>query len=483
MGEIYLANDRVNGKQVAIKLMAIEDPQETKLLKSEIDIGLSLKHGNIIEAFYANTTEIAGIEFFYQSMEFHKSGNLRNALGAYIGPIPLPDCYKLMIDLTNGLQYAHQRIVHRDLKPENILVGNDGSYKICDFGLAKYVDNKTRTHTLKGSGTYPYMAPECWTYDSNTIAMDLYALGIICFEVLSRKLPFNGRNESEIREKHLFEPLPNILDFRRDVPIKLAQMIGKLTNKRPAERYSCTSEIINVLASISDEFLETPRTNDRLLHLANKTISEQQKKQLEGQKKASELQTKKKLLDHSIELLFQKFTDRIGEINSQLEQGKIHVQKGKSSLSVSFQGKSVQFLFFPESEIQQQIERRIKAGKDFQIQKWGFLVQEVEKTYLQKDNIILIGKAELSAGYSGASWGFNLILKKTNEQDLYGEWYIVWFNDSPLVARQQFQHYALDVPEFYQEYEYGRGNVMHVRTMVFKYLNEDDIDATLEQIL
>ena len=483
MGEIYLCQDKINDRQVAIKLIAIDNPTEAKLFQSEIDISLALKHNNIIQTHYANTSTVSGVDFYYQVMEFHKNGNLRNVLINSTENISLADCYKIMTDLANGLQHAHQKIIHRDLKPENILYGNDGNYKICDFGLAKYVDNKTRTQTFKGSGTYPYMAPECWTFDSNTISMDLYALGIIYFEILTKKLPFIGRNETEIKEKHLFETLPNLLDFRGDIPIKIVQMIGKMTNKRPAERYISVNEVINVLDSVSNEVIEVPKTNDKLLQLANKKIADQQREQLEGQRKMNELQTKDRLLDHSAELLFQKFIDRVNELNAHLEQAKINVQRSRRKLSISFQSKSIQFYFFSDSDIQQQIDRRIKAAKDFQIQRYGFLVQDVEKTYLEKDNVMLLGKAEIGGGYSRSGWGYNLILKRNGPEDLYGEWSIAWFNDSPLFAGQHLEHYPIDVPEFYQEYEFGRGNVMYVRSMVYKFLTNEDINATLERIL
>ncbi|NBP69182.1 MAG: serine/threonine protein kinase [Cytophagia bacterium] len=483
MGEIYLCHDIVNDRQVAIKLIAIDNPSEAKLLQAEIDISLALKHDNIIKTHYASTSTMNAVDFYYQVMDFHQNGNLRSVLTSTSENIPLADCYKIMTDLANGLQHAHQKIIHRDLKPENILLGNDGRYKICDFGLAKYVDNKTRTQTFKGSGTYPYMAPECWTFDSNTISMDLYALGIIFFELLTKRLPFTGKNESEIKEKHLFEQLPNLLDFRGGIPIKVVQMIGKMTNKRPADRYNSVNEIINVLESVSNEVIETPKTNEKLLQLANKKIADQQREQLEGQRKITELQTKERLLDHSTELLFQKFTDKVNELNNQLEQAKIVVQRGKRKLSISFQSKSIQFYFFPEADIQQQIDRRVRAAKDFQIQKYGFLVQEVEKTYLEKDNVMLIGKAEIGGGFSRERWGYNLILKRAGQDDLYGEWSVAWFNDSPLFAGQHFEHYPIDIPEFYQEYEFGRGNVIHVRSMVYKFLTDEVIDSTLEKIL
>lgn len=484
MGEIYLSDDTFNKVQVAIKLIALDNPEEVKLLENESKISLTLNDKNVVKTTFASTVNLHSVDYFYQVMEFHDKGSLRMKLKDLAEPLPLVECFKIMLDLANGLLYAHKTIIHRDLKPENILIGRDGNYKICDFGLAKYIDNKTRTHSFKGSGTLPYMAPECWTFDVNTVAMDIYSLGIIYYEILTNKLPFTGKNESELKDKHLFEPLPNIIEQRGDIPIRIVQMINKMTNKRATERYSSVQEIIAILKEVEYEKKDTPTNNNRLLQLAAKKIEGQKKEELEKQKQHMELQSKEKLLDHSIEMLFERFIGKIKELNGQLEEAKIDVRKTKRSLVISFQEKSIQFSFSHESAVKDYIEDSIENERNFQKRQYGFMIQDIPKSFLEKDQVILIGKAQMNSGYSAGQWGYNLLLRKTGEEDLYGEWSIVWFNDSALLQRHPLlQHYPLDTPDFFQEYEFGRGNVTHVRNMVYKLFTNEDIDETIEKIL
>lgn len=484
MGEIYLSDDTIDKVQVAIKLISIDNPDETKLLENESKISLALADKNIVKTIFASTVNLHGVDYFYQVMEYHEKGSLRAKLKSSTVPLPLNECFKIMLDLANGLEYAHKTIIHRDLKPENILIGSDGNYKICDFGLAKYIDNKTRTHSFKGSGTLPYMAPECWTYDTNTVSMDIYSLGIIHYEILTNKLPFTGKNESELKDKHLFEPLPNILEQRGEIPIRVVQMINKMTNKRASERYSSMQEIIALLEEVEHEKNDAPTNNNKLLQLAAKKVEERKKTELEQQKQHMEFKSKEKLLDHSISMLFDRFIAKISELNSQLEEVKIDVRKNKRSLILSFQSKSIQFSFSHESAVQDYLRDSIQNAKNFQIRQYGFMIQEIPKSFLEKDQIILIGKAQMNNGYSAGQWGYNLLLRKTGEEDLYGEWSIVWFNDSAFVARHPLlQHYPLDTPDFFQEYEFGRGNVMHVRNMAYKLFTNEDIDETIEKIL
>jgi serine/threonine protein kinase len=484
MGEIYLSDDTVNKVQVAIKLISIDNADEVKLLENESKISLTLVDKNIVKTTFASTVNLHGIDYFYQVMEFHANGSLRMKLKSLTAPLPLNECFKIMLDLANGLSYAHKTIIHRDLKPENILIGSDGNYKICDFGLAKYIDNRTRTHSFKGSGTLPYMAPECWTFEVNTVAMDIYSLGIIYFEILTNKLPFTGKNESELKDKHLFEPLPNILEQRGDIPIRIVQMINKMTNKRASERYPSMQEIIAILEEVEHEKKDVPTNNDKLLQLAAKKIEGQKKVELEQQKQHMEFQSKEKLLEHSIEMLFDRLIVKIKELNSQLEEVKIYVRKNKRNLVISFQEKSIQFSFSNESAVKDYLRDSIENAKNFQKRQYGFIIQEIPKSFLEKDQVILIGKAQMNNGYSEGQWGYNLLLRKTGEEDLYGEWSIVWFNDSAFIARHPLlQHYPLDTPDFFQEYEFGRGNVMHVRNMVYKLFTNEDIDETIGKIL
>ncbi|GAB3011266.1 hypothetical protein GCM10027284_33200 [Cyclobacterium sediminis] len=214
MGEIYTATDIIEATKKAIKIVPVENNEEHKLLISEFKLATSLNHKNIVTTEFFDEFESKNVKYIYCVMPFNNNGSLRDYLSSQKELIDLDSSIKLMIDLAIGLESAHTKVVHRDLKPENVLLDDNGNLQICDFGLAKLIDAKTRTKSFKGFGTLAYMAPECWMFDSNTKAMDIYSLGIIFYEILTLKQPFTGKTEQEFRDKHLYEPLPNISNIR-----------------------------------------------------------------------------------------------------------------------------------------------------------------------------------------------------------------------------------------------------------------------------
>jgi serine/threonine protein kinase len=194
MGEIYKGITKKNKEEVILKLIAIDDPSDEELLMREIDVSSALSHPNIVKTLSTGKIEIEGINYLFIVQNYYPAGNLRFFLRK---DIPLEKCIAMMLDILSGMKEVHKHIIHRDLKPENILVDSDEKLLITDFGLARYINEKTRTKSFKGSGTIPYMAPECWTGETNTISMDIYSLGILFFEILTGVLPYNARTESD----------------------------------------------------------------------------------------------------------------------------------------------------------------------------------------------------------------------------------------------------------------------------------------------
>lgn len=486
MGEIYSAVDTKDNSKKAIKIVPVENADEHKLLISEFELASSLKHKNIVPTEYFNEFKNNEVRYIYCVMPFNDNGSLRDFLKLKNDIIDLKKSIELMIDLANGLENAHQKIIHRDLKPENILLDANGNLQICDFGLAKLIDAKTRTKTLKGWGTLPYMAPECWMFDSNTKAMDIYSLGIIFYEILTLQQPFTGKTEQEFRDKHLYEQLPNISDRRVDLPIRLIEMISKMTSKRPQDRYSTMSEIIKILVQVNNSTdLEIDNKIDSLLKKANQKISATQKQELEREKEKEKIDSELKFIDFSIQSLFDKFQNRINEINKSLERNKIQISRNTSQMTVSFINKSFTISFYPNSDIQQRIINQKTAVRNHQKRQYGFVMHPPQETNLEKDNVVLIGQMVLGKkSFPSDSLGYNLLLRKVNSEDLYGEWWVVWFEDSGLSNRHpRLLHYAIGIPDFYDEYEFGRGRVMHTRNMYTKTLESEGVDSMIEKIL
>lgn len=485
MGEIYTANDSIDETKKAIKIVPVEDNDEYKLLISEFKLAASLKHKNIVTTEFFDEFDSKNVKYIYCVMPFNNNGSLRDYLSSKKELIDLDSSIKLMIDLANGLESAHTKVVHRDLKPENILLDVNGNLQICDFGLAKLIDEKTRTKSFKGFGTLAYMAPECWMFDSNTIAMDIYSLGIIFYEILTLKQPYTGKTEQEFRDKHLYEPLPNISNIRVDLPVRLLEMISRMTNKRPKERYDSLSEIVDILGTLKEKSGEKESKIDALLQKANKKISATEKKELARKKEKETVDSELKFLDYSKNSLFEKFSTRVNELNENLERAQIQISRNSSQMSISFMGKSFSISFYPNSDIKKRIKAQKEASLKYQKRQHGFVLQQPQATYLERDNIVLIGQMALSTNSSPMqNMGYNLVLRKANQEDLYGEWWVVWFEDSALSQKRPLNlHYAIAIPDFYEEYEFGRMRAMHIRNMRMNTLEAEGIDQMIEKIL
>ena len=291
MGEIYLADDSSNSGQVAIKLINIPDPSIEDLVKTEIDLALKLQHKNIVKSYFTSKTQIAGQSYFYIVQRYYTDGNLRGKLQKNE---KIETCLKMFSDLLAGIREAHKLIVHRDLKPENVLIDTDGSLVIADFGLSKYVEEQTRSRSFKGSGTLPYMAPEAWLGDKNTVAMDIYSLGIIFFEILAGALPIIATSESEWREYHLYKQLPDIGKFRQDVPVKVRQILSKMTAKPIAERYKNADEISTALAEARNQFDQDEMAAEKLASVAHQTLETYKTEKLKAEQLAEKIADYKK---------------------------------------------------------------------------------------------------------------------------------------------------------------------------------------------
>ncbi|WP_323986733.1 serine/threonine-protein kinase [Microbacterium plantarum] len=149
-------------------------------------------------------------------------------------PVSVPEAITILKDIAQGLAEVATAVVHRDLKPENILF-LDGAWALCDFGIARYIEATTAPDTLKDSMTAPYAAPEQWRFERATSATDVYAFGIIAYELLSGHRPFTGTRE-QIRMGHLTEVAPML-----EGPRKLAWLVNECLGKAPEARPSAAN--------------------------------------------------------------------------------------------------------------------------------------------------------------------------------------------------------------------------------------------------
>jgi serine/threonine protein kinase len=213
------------------KVAAVAEHLEAKDALKTIDV----------TGFYVTPECLVGsARGLFTVMEYCPDGDYRDVLSsAEKRKLSTEELVGHMRQVLKGLKSLHSRTVHRDLKPENILVSGE-ILKIGDFGLAKFVDEATRTY--KGSGTPRCMAPEVWTGQRAVPATDLYALGVMFFEAVCGKAPFQASNADSLRDMHLYTPVPRPKSVNANILDLLDGIIKKLLSKPIQDRYQTADE-------------------------------------------------------------------------------------------------------------------------------------------------------------------------------------------------------------------------------------------------
>jgi Tfp pilus assembly protein PilF len=248
MGEVYKARDVRLGREVAIKTVSAPF---TARFEREAQAISALNHPHICTLHDVGSVEGTG----YLVMELVEGAPLR-------GPMPWKEAVRHVADVCDALEAAHRKgIVHRDLKPSNVLLTPLG-VKVIDFGLAKQENVGGTTMaaaTAAGTvwGTAADMAPEQALAGSVDARSDLWAVGILLFEILSGRLPFRGRSASAILVD-ILDPSPLTLDFPPELPAGLVHIVRKLLAKDPAERYQHADDVAVDLRALGKEAREVP---------------------------------------------------------------------------------------------------------------------------------------------------------------------------------------------------------------------------------
>lgn len=236
MGIVYRAVHETTGRAAAVKVISGEIAQKGKSydrFRREAEILQQFRHSGIVR-FYA-VGRYQGTS--YIAMEFVQGATLEQIL-AERGPLPWREVVDLAIQICDALHYAHQHgVVHRDLKPSNLMVSDRGEVKLTDFGIAKDLDATALTADGRTLGTAAYMAPEQIRGSPPTShKTDLYALGVVLFQMLTGRTPFGGTTAVVLLHAHLNETPPRASEKTADIPKALDDLVAKLLAKSPNDR-------------------------------------------------------------------------------------------------------------------------------------------------------------------------------------------------------------------------------------------------------
>ncbi len=254
MGEVYLAEHTYTGQNVALKavwpnLMASEGPRKRFLQEGRVLA--KLRHHNIV-----GLTDFFEEEGrFFLVMEYIEGQTLASQLdsnGRSGRVVPLEDAVAILKGVLSGLAHAHGQaspVVHRDIKPSNVMIAKDGRVVLMDFGIAKVAEGEKITRTAGVVGTYEYMSPEQVTGQGITPATDVYAVGILAYELLTGDVPFPQTSDSgyEAMEGHRYRAIPSLEQRRHNCPPWVGQWVERALAKIPRERYRDAGEMLESL--------------------------------------------------------------------------------------------------------------------------------------------------------------------------------------------------------------------------------------------
>ena len=260
MATVYLATDIRLERKVALKIihphLASDVSFREKFIR-EARIVAKLSHPNLVNVFDQGQDG----ELAYMAMEYVSGINMRDALREF-GVLDAKRALELFEPMLSGLAAAHRAgILHRDLKPENVLLSDDGRIKLGDFGLARSIDN----HTGSGSliGTVAYLSPELVLRGTADARSDVYAAGIMLFEMLTGKQPFEGDQAVQVAYQHANDNVPAPSTLNNDTPPLLDELVLWATARDPAHRPNDAMELLSVVQRARSE-LKAGRNNAAL---------------------------------------------------------------------------------------------------------------------------------------------------------------------------------------------------------------------------
>lgn len=260
-GCVYKAIRDSDKSVYAVKTLLYSFGNETAVdsFKNEIKLSSQINGEHVIHYIYAHDGDKYPELPPYIIMEYADGGTLADLIKERKrtnNPYSQEELKNLFLQLVDGMKSINKKLVHRDIKPENILISN-GICKITDFGLAKVASESTRTMSFKGYGTYPYIAPEAWKSDKNTIQMDIYSMGIVFYQLALLDYPYDivSNDMESYRNAHLFSRVKRTSELKNTLGADVASIILAMLEKPIQKRLKSWEEIEEQLGNPSLEVI------------------------------------------------------------------------------------------------------------------------------------------------------------------------------------------------------------------------------------
>lgn len=263
MADVYLAYDDILKREVAVKILRSSltgDPIYITRFHREARAAAALCHRNIVEIYDVGEED----DLYYIVMEYIRGQTLKELINKR-GALHYVEAVDIMKQVVSATALAHSMgIVHRDLKPQNILVTDSGIVKIADFGIASIqsLSQVTQTDTIMGS--LHYLAPEIARGEKATPQSDIYALGVVFYELLRGDVPFNGESPVNIALKHMRDEIPSVREYNPAIPQSVENIIIKATAKNTNNRYQCADDMLDDLETCLERLDEPKLSFDQV---------------------------------------------------------------------------------------------------------------------------------------------------------------------------------------------------------------------------
>jgi len=281
MARVYRAYHAKLDRYAAIKVLRsdlVEDEEFLARFRQEAKAIAALRHPNIVQVYDFDVED----EYYFIVLELLEGDSLKVRLADYAARaerMPWGEMVRILLDSLDGLAYAHNEgMIHRDIKPANILLSRRGQAVLGDFGIAQIVGGTRHTATGAMMGTLNYMAPEQGLENKCDARSDIYSMGIVFYEMLTRRTPFEADTPLAILMKHLNDPLPLPRQLDPEIPEPFERIVLKALAKEPADRYQSAEEMARALVEAADEaWIELP---DRISLPMSFTTSESPEEQV-----------------------------------------------------------------------------------------------------------------------------------------------------------------------------------------------------------
>lgn len=456
-GQVFKIQKQEDSSYWALKTLPIyTSNEELKGFKNEIQMALQINHENVINYLYVNEGDNQHDLPPYIIMPLANNGSLLDLIEEFRKAgtnLEGNELINMYLQLVDGMEAVNSKVVHRDIKPANILI-NDESLWISDFGLAKLVDSVTRNvaYTFKGYGTFEYVAPEGWLSDKNTIAMDIYAMGITFYQLATGEFPFNEASDNSLETwkiRHLTEiPIP-LISKRKDLSVTLSQIIMKMIEKKVQNRYKNWDEIRQDLKKVSSANREK---NAQVESLLKKRLDVNIAKRAKEVEETSKLNTKQQAIQmiygQFLSEIVQPLKDFVDVFNEKsIDEKMIYKKPSVHSNEMTFNIRLV-------SNENLEVGMRVLFDEDF--------MREVGASYYRDRGYYSAphkqvvrpnyAKREILAwGYiKVGSKGYNILLLE-NKEEVYGDFIFMINSESPLV--QHRTHREAPIAFNYRELE------------------------------